>query len=253
MSKYMKITDFMRIFSSERRIEVLDALLRQESKDEIKRHIPSSTYAFTVNYLKKVGFVREADGEVSLTDRGHTNLIIFERFKESISALHMLYEAFPDHAIVFPNEFALRLCEIGDARVIASEPSDILKPHRIFTDYLKNTREIYGVSPILFPDYPEFFRSLAESVDTISIVVTQEVFDIISTYPLDNYDNLEIYLTSESPGIAATVTDTFLSIGFFYKSGSYDFTRDLIATSPAAIKFGKDLIQHYRTQSRRIV
>jgi predicted transcriptional regulator len=84
-------------------------------------------------------------------------------------------------------------------------------------------------------------------------VVTQEVFDIISTYPLDNYDNLEIYLTSEAPGIAATVTDTFLSIGFFYKSGSYDFTRDLIATSPAAIKFGKDLIQHYRTQSRRIV
>ena len=81
----MKITDFMRIFSSERRIEVLDALMRQETKDEIKKHIPSSTYAFTVNYLKKVGFVREADGEVSLTDRGYANLVVFERFKESIN------------------------------------------------------------------------------------------------------------------------------------------------------------------------
>ncbi|WP_292520654.1 transcriptional regulator FilR1 domain-containing protein [Methanoculleus sp.] len=249
----MKITDFMRIFSSERRIEVLDALMRQETKDEIKKHIPSSTYAFTVNYLKKVGFVREADGDVSLTDRGHANLVIFERFKESINTLRLLYKAFPDHSIAFPDEFALRLCEICDAEVIVSEPSDILKPHRVFTDYLKNTREIYGVSPILFPDYPEFFQGLAESVDTISLVVTQDVFDIVSTYPLGNYDNLEIYLAPKSPGIAATVTDTFLSIGFFYKSGSYDFTRDLIAVSPEAIKFGKDLIHYYRTQSRRIV
>jgi len=72
-----------------------------------------------------VGFVREVDGEVSLTDRGHANLVVSERFKESINALHMLYEAFPDHAIVFPDEFALRLCDIGDAQVIASEPSDI--------------------------------------------------------------------------------------------------------------------------------
>jgi predicted transcriptional regulator len=253
MSRYMKITDFMRIFSSERRIEVLDALLREEPKDEIKRHIPSSTYAFTVSYLKKVGFVREADGEVSLTDRGHANLIVFERFKESINALHMLYEAFPDHVIVFPDEFALRLCEIRDAQVIASEPSDILKPHRIFTDHLRNIREIYGVSPILFPDYPDSFKSLAESIDKISLVVTQEVLNIISAYPVENYDNIEIYLAPGAPGIAATVTDTFLSIGFFYKSGSYDFTRDLIATSPEAIKFGKDLIHHYRTQSRRIV
>ncbi|MDV2482320.1 DUF1724 domain-containing protein [Methanoculleus sp. Wushi-C6] len=249
----MKITDFMKVFSSERRIEVLDALLRQESKDEIKRHIPSSTYAFTVNSLKKVGFVREADGEVLLTDRGHAYLIIFERFKESIDTLRMLYEAFPDHTITLPDEFALRLCEISDARLVASEPSDILKPHRVFIDHLKGTREIYGVSPILFPDYPEFFLTLAESVETISLVVTQEVFDIVSAYPLRNYGNIEMYLAPETPGIAATVTDTFLSIGFFYKSGSYDFTRDLIATSPEAIKFGKDLIRHYRAQSRRIV
>jgi len=235
------------------RIEVLDALVRQESKEEIKQHIPSSTYAFTVNSLKKVGFVREADGEVSLTDRGHAYLLIFERFKESIETLRMLYEAFPDHTITFPDEFALRLCEIRDAQLIASEPSDLLKPHRIFTDYLKNTREIYGVSPILFPDYPEFFLSLAENIETISLVVTQEVFDIVSTYPLDKYDSIKIYVTPEAPRIAATVTDRFLSIGFFYKSGSYDFTRDLIATSPEAIKFGKDLIRYYRVQSRRIV
>ncbi len=248
----MKIIDFMKIFSSERRIEVLDALLREESKKEIKEQIPSSTYAFTVGYLKKAGFVREADGEVSLTDRGHASLVIFERFKESIETLQMLYEVFPDHIIAFPEEFALRLCEIRDSRVITAEPADILKLHRVFTDHLRDAREIYGVSPILFPDYPEFFMSLAESADTISLVVTQEIFENISAYPLGKYDNLEIYVAPEAPPIAAAVTDAFFSIGFFYRSGSYDFTRDLIATSPEAIRFGKDLMCHYRAQSRRV-
>jgi predicted transcriptional regulator len=249
----MKIIEFMKIFSSERRIEVLDALLRQESKDKIKQHIPSSTYAFTVNSLKKVGFVKETDGEVSLTDRGHAYLVIFGQFKESINTLRQLYEVFPDHAIVFPDEFFLRLCEIGGFQVITSEPSDILKPHRVFADFLRGTKEIYGVSPLLFPDYPEYFKSLAENVEKISLVVTKDVFDIIAAYPLGDYDNIEIYLVPETPSVAAAVTDTFLSIGFFYKSGSYDFTRDLIATSPSAIQFGKDLMMHYRAKSRRIV
>jgi predicted transcriptional regulator len=60
-------------------------------------------------------------------------------------------------------------------------------------------------------------------------------------------------VVDELPQIAITVTDQFLSIGFFYKSGNYDFTRDLISTSPAALKFGKDLVEYYRMRSRRSV
>ena len=66
-------------------------------------------------------------------------------------------------------------------------------------------------------------------------------------------DNVNLYVTDQKPKIAITVTDAFLSIGFFYRSGSYDFTRDLICTSPEALKFGMDLVDHYRKTARKMV
>ncbi len=249
----MKITDFMKIFSSERRLEMLSALLHEETKDTIKEHIPASTYAFTVNYLKRVGFVQEQGGDVCLTDKGRSYLIIFERFRESIDVLRRMYDAFPDHTIYFPEEFFTRLHEIGDFQMITSEPSDVLKPHRVFFEYIKKSKYVHGISPLLFPDYPEFFKNLADHMGAISLVVTEEIYNILSSYPIQDYDAIEIYVTRETPQIAAAVTEHILSIGFFYKSGNYDFTRDLISTSPKAVQFGRDLVDYYRTKSRRRV
>ncbi|KUG20963.1 MAG: DUF1724 domain-containing protein [Methanomicrobiaceae archaeon] len=243
----------MKIFASDRRVEVLDALLHGETKDQIKARVPASTFAFTVNYLKNVGFAEDSGGEISLTDRGRAYLIIFEQFHTGIKTLRRLFEAFPDHIIYLPDEFFMRLHEISDFEVVTSEASDVMKPHRVFFEYVSRSKEIIGVSPFLFTDFPDFFKGLAGKMDSISLVLTKEVFDIISAYPIEEYDNIEISVIDGAPKIGVAVTDTVLSIGFYYKSGSYDFTRDLIATSPDAIAFGKDLVEHYRRQSRKII
>ena len=160
----MKISDFMKIFASERRMEVLDALLIGKTKDEIKECVPTSTFAFTMDYLKKVGFAQGTDGEVTLTDRGHAYLVIFEKFKNSINTLQNIYDLFPDHTIYFPDEFLIRLDELEGFEPVASEPSDVLKPHRVFADLLKNSSKISGVSPLMFPDYPDLFKTMAENM-----------------------------------------------------------------------------------------
>lgn len=134
-----------------------------------------------------------------------------------------------------------------------SDPADVLKPHRIFSEYILRSREIYGVSPLIYPDYPRLFAGIIKSATIISLVVTEEIFDAISEYPLEEYENLEIYVIDRNPKIAATVTDTFLSIGFFYRSGIYDFSRDLVATSPSALKFGRDLVEYYRRHARNVI
>jgi predicted transcriptional regulator len=249
----MDISNFIKIFASERRTEVLDALIKGAGKDEIKGLVPSSTYAFTLDYLKKVGFAEEKGGEILLTESGRGYLVIFRQFKESIDILQHLYESFPDHVIFFPDKFLIRLHELDKFEMIGSEPSDILKPHRIFSDYIKSSHEIHGISPILFPDYPEMISGLAGSIGKISLVVSADVFQIISSYPIKNYENIEIYIADPAPRFAVAVTEKFLSIGFFYKSGSYDFTRDMISTAPTALKFGMDLVDHYRTVSRKMV
>lgn len=245
--------NLIRIFSSDRRTEVLNALLKEESKDKIKKRIPASTYAFIIDYLKNAGLVEENGGNIALTDSGRDCLIIFQQFEKSISTIQRLYESFPDHFIGLPDKFLIRLNELEQFEVICSEPSDILKPHRVFTDYLKKSHEIYGVSPILFPDYPATIEELARKEKKISLVVSAEVFSIISSFPIGNFSNIEIFIADTAPRIAAAVSEKFLSLGFFFKSGSYDYTRDLISTSPRALKFGMDLIEYYRAESNKVV
>ena len=249
----MDISDLMKTFASGRRMEVLEALLRGETKDEIKTRVPASTFAFTVDYLKKMGFAEGTNSDVVLTERGHAYLVIFNQFKDSILTLEKLYSDFPDHRICFPDNFFIRLFEIRDSRLITSEPSDVLKPHRVFFDNLKNSREIYGVSPLMFPDYTNMFAGHTDNRLNISLVITEEIYSLISDYPIREYDNIEIYVVDEAPPIAVTVTDQFLSMGFFYRSGNYDFTRDLVSMAPEALKFGRDLVDYYRSMSRRRV
>jgi predicted transcriptional regulator len=234
-------------------MELLDALRKGETKDQIKKYFPGSTYAFTIDFLKKEGLVIENAREISLTEIGNVYVNIFEHAKESIYTYQELLNFFNDHVIYLPEDFFIRLHEIKGFEPVASEPSDILKPHRVFSEYLQKSSEIYGVSPLLFPDYPQLFSGMIEEGRKITLVITDEVYKIISEYPLNEFKNLEIYLIETPPQVAVTVSDKFLSIGYFYKSGSYDFTRDLIATSPSALSFGRNLVEHYKAQSRKIV
>jgi len=250
----MEIPDFMKIFASGRRMEVLEALLKGRTKKEIKASVPVSTFAFTVDYLKKVKFAMERDGEVVLTDSGRAYLMVFEHFIRSITTLQKIFRAFPDHIIFFPDDFYIRLYEISTFELVASEPSDVLKPHRVFFGYLRESENIEGVTPLLFPDYPEMLYELVTFQNpSISLVVSEDIHTTILGYDQNAFENVEIYVIDHAPKIALTVSDVFLSIGFFYKSGNYDFTRDLIATSPEALKFGRDIVAYYRQQSRKIV
>jgi predicted transcriptional regulator len=248
----MDIVDLMKTFSSSRRMEVLESLLRGETRDEIKERVPTSTFAFTLDYLKKEGFAEVVAGEVVVTDRGRAYLLIFDQFRKSVSTLETLYATFFDHMIYFPDEFLPRLYEIADSEIVASEPSNVLKPHRVFFENISKSREIMGVAPLLFPDYPEFFSALTSQIDRISLVVTREIYDIVSGYPAIRNESVEIHVIDENPKIAFTVTDCFLSIGFFYRSGNYDFTRDLVSTSPEAICFGRDLFDYYVNKARKM-
>ncbi len=241
----MMITDVMKAFSSERRIELLDALYNGESTDSIKKQIPPSTYSFTMNFLKDVGYVEEKRGSAVLTDRGRAYLILFEHFKENLDMLLRLHDVFPDHSIQFPDPFYTRLHELQEFRIVTSEPSNIMKPQQVFLDHIRQSNCVMGISPFLFPYYVDFFSRMAERSGAIRLVVTPEVYTGISSSEALKRENVQMYIIDDTPPIAAAVTDQFVSIGFFYRSGSYDFTRDLIATSPEAKKFGRDLIEHY--------
>ncbi|WP_301662452.1 helix-turn-helix transcriptional regulator [Methanoculleus frigidifontis] len=242
----------MKLFSSRRKIEILDALFNGDSIDSIKKQMPASTYSVTMHSLASAGYVEEIRGDAVLTDRGRACRILFAQLNESLDTLLRLHDAFPEHSIRFPDPFYARLHELQGFRVITAEPKNVLKPQKVFFDYLGRSKHVMGITPFLFPDYIDFFSRMAEQSTRIALVVTPGVYEGISSSEAIGRENVAIYVADDVPPIAAAVTDQFVSIGFFYRSGSYDFTRDLIATSPEAKRFGHDLIGHYMGRSRKV-
>ncbi len=109
---------------------------------------------------------------------------------------------------------------MGDFELVTSEPSNILRPHQVFFENIRRSKSIMGVSPIMFPDYVNFFNQMVNSLDSISLVVTEEVYKGIPSSSALESEKVNIYIIDTLPPIAAAVTDRFVSLGFFYKSGS---------------------------------
>ncbi len=138
----------MKILSSESRAKVLDALVRGETREQIREQVPKSTLFHVLNSLRGAGLIEEYQEELSITSKGHAYFKLFEKFGESYLNLKRILEHFSEHVIPLPDEFFIRLHELGDFQVVISEPSDLLKPHRMFVEYLMKSREVYGVSLI---------------------------------------------------------------------------------------------------------
>jgi len=249
----MEIHEFMKIVSGENRIKVLEALARGETKEQIRQQIPKSTLFHALKSLRGAELIEEDRDKLRITSKGYACFKLFEKFRDSYLTLKRILEHFSGHVIPFPEEFFIRLHELGDFRVVISESWDLLKPHRTYVEYLMKSREVHGVSPIFFPDYPGVFKEVDKKADIIELVVTKDILEVLSGHTLENYQNLELYVTDGNPQMAFAVTDIFFSIGFFYKSGGYDFTRDLISTTPSAIKFGVDLFNYYKSRARRVL
>jgi predicted transcriptional regulator len=247
------VYDLMRIFYNERVIKVLESILSKEEYWTVKSSYPKSTFYNIIRVLRKVEFIKEDVDSYHITTAGLVYLKVFKMFSECVETISKILRHFPDHKVVFPDEFLLRLHEIKDFEVVTSSRLDILKPIKTYVEYIKESKEIYGVSPILFSDYSEIFKDLLGK-NTVALVLTEDVAEQIVDKTLERYKpKLEIYVIDFNPYIAFTVTDRFLSIGFFYESGNYDFTRELISTSPSALKFGKDLFEYYRAKAKRIL
>jgi predicted transcriptional regulator len=183
----------------------------------------------------------------------------FDQLSRVIKIFETDMEFWKEHDINgIPEEFRPRLHELGDYKVVQSDPVDIFRPHKEFMQNLLKSKWIMGVLPIFHPDYPKFFLALAKSGVDVALVLTRDVFEMIkSGYPKElemglKCKNTKMLICEENVKTAFTVTDKFLSLGLFRKSGPYDVYHDLVSYDASAIKFGKDLFGYYERRSKKV-
>ncbi|NOZ69673.1 MAG: winged helix-turn-helix domain-containing protein, partial [Deferribacteres bacterium] len=186
----------------------------------IKKATNSSSSAIIpqLRRLERRGLVTRNGRRYSLSYAGE---VIAEHLHR-LTATAEVFERFPEfwssHEIsALPQEFRMRLYELGNYRVIKGDSTDPFVPHREYLKILKEADWMMGVSPVLHPDYPEAVLNLARRGKKISLILTEEVIEkIIQKYPEElnegiRYPNTTLMVCSDA-SVAFTVTDSFLSM-----------------------------------------
>jgi predicted transcriptional regulator len=247
---------------SKKRSDIL-LLLQEKSRtlSEIKNYlkITSPEILPQIRKMEKNNLIYQEDGKYALTEVGEILTKSFDQLSRIVKIFETDMEFWKEHEIAgIPEEFRLRLHELGNYKVVQSDPVDIFKPHKEFMQNLLKSKWIKGVSPIFHPDYPKFFLALAKSGADVALIVTRDVFKMIKSGHTKELEmglkckNTKMLICEEDVKTAFTVTDKFLSLGLFGKNGLYDVYHDLISYDASAVKFGKDLFSYYERRSNKV-
>jgi predicted transcriptional regulator len=117
----------------------------------------------------------------------------------------------------------------------------------VYRGAVAQAKEIRGISPITAPGYQEMILAALERGVQVSLILTKSVISKIDPDALRAaFACVNFHLNEISDAkVAFTVTDKLVSIALFNLDGSYDPQQDLICEGPEAVRWGKELFEHY--------
>jgi len=154
-----------------------------------------------------------------------------------------------------PTDLLKRISMLAHSEIIASDSFDPLKTQNYFLKEIIKSKQIFGVSPIIMPNFAMLIATLVEKGSDVNLILTANVLRIVYRdyshllRELQNYDNFNLYSIDEVVTTAFTVTDTILNFGLFRIDGGYDLGSDLICRGDEAIKWGMELFRFYLEKS----
>ncbi|MCX9010963.1 MAG: winged helix-turn-helix domain-containing protein [Candidatus Methanoperedens sp.] len=223
--------------------------------------VSSTTVLHALRELEKNSLTfQDKDKNYSLTNIGRIVALKMLDFNDAAETLRNHERFWLEHDLSgIPQNLMERIGCLKDSILVENTPTDIFKVHSNFINLLKNAKEIKGVSPFFIPEFSLLFEELIlkKNID-IQLLLTKEVQEkidkeVLKKIFLKENSKFELYILKEDVKIAFTVTDYFLSIGFFRYDGIYDYNNDIISYSKEANAWGRDLFEHYAKLSQRII
>ena len=124
---------------------------------------------------------------------------------------------------------------------------DLLRSQEEFIRAVSGAKEIYGVSPIIAPGYPDMIAGLVEGGAEVNLILTEEVMDQVDparVLRLAECSNFHLHVVP-SASVAFTVADDCLFLGLYRLDGKYDLDSDLVCRGGRAREWGIELFNYY--------
>jgi predicted transcriptional regulator len=218
--------------------------------------IRNTTILHAIKEMIDSDLVTRADKGYRLTNLGKIQACMLDEMIDFVLALEGHRDFWQTHDISgIPIDLLKRIGMLAHSDIIASDHFDPLKTQNYFLKEIINSKQIYGVSPIMMPDFPLLIATLVKKGSGVNLILTTDILKIIYKDHRDlvrellSHENFVLYHIDESVTTAFTVTDSLLNLGLFRIDGGYDLASDLICMGEDAIKWGMELFDFYREKS----
>lgn len=218
--------------------------------------IRASTILHSMREMIESCLVGKSGQIYSLTNIGKIEAQLIDELVSAIVILVKHREFWLNHDISgIPEGLLAKIGMLGQSQIISADPVALLKVHQSFVKEIQNSKEIYGVSPIIFPDHTSAIAEAVRNGARAELILTDKILNIVfkEHYLLlkeaKNFKEFKLYKIKGDVKVAFTVTDKLISLGLFGQDGIYDMTSDLFCYGEKAKTWGMELFEYYRNLS----
>lgn len=203
--------------------------------------------------LAELGVVEKDNARYILTDKGYFVHLALEKFRKIAEILDKDPEFWETHDFSgIPDEFKLRIDEIGDYKILRSSKDEVLKHYRVFSSIYTNSEIVRVASAIFFPSHPKMFAEMSAKADVETVIPLKAFNTLKSEYKneLEQYlaNGGKIYINNDVR-LTVIVTERALCMGFFLRDGKYDTESGLLSFDDTAIKWGFELYNYFKNNA----
>jgi predicted transcriptional regulator len=228
--------------------------------DDIKKilKVTSTGMLPQVKILEEERLIDREGRKFSLTPMGKVLATQMEPLIRTMEVFDRDRKFWQEHNIgVLPHEILLTIGDLGNYEIVEVPDEDLFNINP-FLASLAQAKTIRGITHTVHPKFPEFFTALARKGTQSSLILTPNVYKIVS----ENYADLLaeylrcstacLYVSKENLKFSFAVSDTYFSISLFYNSGIFDSKHDVTSRDASALSWGDQIFSYYRKQSKKI-
>lgn len=258
----MKLELLGTLFLSDKRKDLLLLLIeRPMNIDEIKNtlNVTSSAMMTQIKILIDQGIIFYEHDYYKLSSFGE---VIVKKMIPLLNTLRVFADNkdyWENHKLdSIPTNLLDRIEELGTCELVEPELNRMFELPKKFMDNLNEVKYIMEVSSSFSPAYPYKYIELAKKGVKISVIITEPVFERLKTEyfnQLEDYlkiESTELFVCKDTIGLASiVVTDTFLSLNLFYKTGMFH-NHVVMSFEEQALKWGEDMFAFFLKNSYEV-
>ncbi|WP_292461778.1 winged helix-turn-helix domain-containing protein [Methanolobus sp.] len=249
------------MFASEKRKNML--LLLQDGKKEmgtLLKALETNRQALLpqVKILQEHYLVTHSDDSYDLTTIGKLLVDEMSPLVDTLEVLDVDTEYWGTHNFDFiPPDLLKRINELRSHEIINPRLTDLYSMHKRYHEH-KITESVYSVGNTFYPDYQTRFTEMIENGITINYIVSGNLLDKVRTEYYEyfklviesGYFKLYVY-NKKMNFLFFTFDDYHIVINPLKKDGDFD-SKYILCSTEDALKWGKDLFDHYLKDSTPI-